>query len=68
MKSQFQRKPRITYWESDGEYIRVTDTQKDQQRVRAAYFLTGLLNAGTGIHGRQSKPFVANTNQPRFLC
>lgn len=66
MKNQFKRKPRITYWESDGEYIHVTYTQKDEQRVMATYRLTGLLDADTNIHGRQSRPFIANTNNKEF--
>ena len=66
MKIQFQRKPQIQYWESDGEYIFVTYTQKDGQRVIATYHLKGLLDADAGIRSRQTKPFVANTNNKEF--
>ena len=66
MKIQFQRKPQIQYWESDGKYIYVKYTQKDGQRVIASYCLTRLLETGIGIPSRQSKPFIAKTNNKHF--
>ena len=35
------RKARIVYWENDGEFIRVSYTQKDGQRVTADFSRMG---------------------------
>jgi hypothetical protein len=35
------RKARIVYWENDGEFIRVSYTQEDGQRVTASFHRMG---------------------------
>jgi hypothetical protein len=41
MMENKERKAKIEYWENDGEFIRVSYTQEDGQRVTASFHRMG---------------------------